>query len=72
MWVIGGKQSGLQMGKEQIFKSQVDKMFFGQTISGQSVIFPNFLSNHVWTKEENFSNLPCENSNKYQRFLLIT
>ena len=30
------------MGKVLIFKPQVGKVFFGQTIGGQNVISPNF------------------------------
>ena len=30
------------MGKVLIFKLQIGKEFFGQTIGGQSVILPNF------------------------------
>ena len=42
----GNKRSYPQVGKVLIFKPQIDKMFFGQTIGGQSVISPkNYVSN---------------------------
>ena len=37
---MGDKRSLPQMGKVLIFKTQVGKVFLGQTTSRQSVIFP--------------------------------
>ena len=47
MWVTEDKQSSPQIGKVLIFKSHIDKMFFGQITDEQSVISPYFIDNSI-------------------------